>query len=312
MKRCRGTRDPYDPAMRIALTGANGFIGRAIVRHLQREGYQVRGLVRQRASAIDLEASGMEVVESGLADLTPGGEVMGQLLDGADVVVHNAFDWAAMRDGPPQRHHAVNVIASLDLITASAPRPFVYLSSVAVHHEMLEQWGGRVDESHPTRPGSAYGAAKVAVEAHLFAERAVGRPVCMLRPAAVYGIDPDLSRTIGWPIVQRIRETRAFSRPGGGKFVHVDDVAAAVLGALRLGEAAPPVAHLADCFARWGDLAQWSAEIMGITAEIDLRSPAAPKNEFTKDAARSLGARLDRGHDGLRAHLREVVALAGC
>jgi len=295
--------------MRIALTGANGFIGRAIVRHLQTEGYHVRGLVRQRTSAADLEASGMEVVEGSLADLAPGSGVMEQLLDGADAVVHNAFDWAALRDGPPKRHYAVNVIASLDLMTASAPRPFVYLSSVAVHHEMLEQWGGRVDESHPTRPGSAYGAAKVAVEAHLFAERALGRAVCMLRPAAVYGIDPDRPRTIGWPIVQRMRETQAFSRAGGGKFVHVDDVASAVAGAVRLGEAAPPVAHLADCFARWGDLAQWAADIMGIDAQIDLLSPAAPKNEFTKDAARSLGAALDRGHDGLRAHLREVVAM---
>ena len=40
----------------------------------------------------------------------------------------------------------------------------------------------------------------------------------------------------------------------------------------------------------------------------DISSPANPVNTVTKDAARSLGVRLDRGHAGIRTHLRELIA----
>jgi hypothetical protein len=44
---------------------------------------------------------------------------------------------------------------------------------------------------------------------------------------------------------------------------------------------------------------------------IDLSSPPEPQNRFTKDAARALGASLDRGHDGLRTHLAQLVRAMG-
>jgi hypothetical protein len=67
--------------------------------------------------------------------------------------------------------------------------------------------------------------------------------------------------------------------------------------------------NLVDCYARWGDWAVIAAEIMKIRPEINLSSPAEPKNTFDVSAARSLpGVRLDRGHGGIRAHLEELVA----
>lgn len=292
--------------MLVALTGANGFIGRAIARHLHAAGHGVRGLVRDPASIADLPPGLLDPVIGDQADP----KRRRALTDGVDAVVHNAFDWAALREGPLDRHIRANIESALHLLADTAPRPFVFISSVAVHHEILDAWNGVIDAAHPTRPGSAYGAAKVAVEAHLFVERARGRAVCSLRPAAVYGMDPKVERTIGYPIAAGLAQTRRCDRQGGGKFVHVDDVAVAVTGALRLGAAAPPVVHLADCYARWGDLALWMAAAMGLDdAVIDLSSPATSRNQFTKEEARAVGVSLDRGHDGLRIHARAVAAL---
>ena len=101
---------------------------------------------------------------------------------------------------------------------AAAPRQFVFLSTVAVHHDILPRWKGFVDEDHPLRPVGLYGAYKAAVEAHLWdAHYRTGQHTCALRPCAVYGIDPNLERSIGYPIVGDIRAGKPFRRAGGGK-----------------------------------------------------------------------------------------------
>jgi hypothetical protein len=66
---------------------------------------------------------------------------------------------------------------------------------------------------------------------------------------------------------------------------------------------------MADCYARWADLAVMTADLLGIDAEIDLSSAPEARNRFTKDAVQSLGVSMDRGHDGLRDHLRDLIAM---
>lgn len=292
--------------MRVAVTGASGFIGAAVAERLVAAGHQVTGLVRATSRRDHLEGRVDRIVTGDQADPAAWDE----MLEGADALVINAVDWEAVKSGDLARHLAANVTAPIELLHRSRPRPVVFMSSIAVHHEMLERWHGVIDEDHPSRPGGLYGAAKAAVEVHLFAERAMHeRHVVSLRPCAVYGIDPKPERTIGWPIVDRLRDTGRFRRPGGGKFVRVDDVAAATLGALEQPEAAGRVYNLVDCSARWCDIAGWIAEELGLEAEIDRSSPAEPRNRFDVAAARSLGARLDHGHAGLREHVRQLVAL---
>ncbi len=65
--------------------------------------------------------------------------------------------------------------------------------------------------------------------------------------------------------------------------------------------------NLADCCGRWADWARRTSELLGVDVEIDTSSPEQPRNTFTKDAARSLGVTLDRGHEGIREHLRELI-----
>lgn len=292
--------------MQIAVTGVSGFIGSVIVRHLKEAGHTVTGLVRAASRRDHVRPFVDRFVEGDQADEP----IWPDLLDGADCLIHNSVDWQPLRSEDLAGHLQSNLLASIKLLRAAGARQFVFISTIAVHHDMRPRWEGLIDEDHPTRPGSLYGAYKAAIEAHLWAAHfGEGANVCAVRPCGVYGIDPDLPRSIGYTIIERLKQERRYDKAGGGKFVHVEDVAAAVAAAVGNRESNGRVYNLADCYARWADLAMMAAEILSIDADIDMSSPAQPKNTFAKDAARSLGIALDRGHQGLREHLRRLIAL---
>ena len=124
----------------------------------------------------------------------------------------------------------------------------------------------------------------------------------------MYGLDPTLKRSIGYPIVLDILSKQAYERSGGGKFVHVEDVAACAVAALQRPPGSTSIYHLADCYARWGDLGLMVAETLGIQAELDTQSPTSSRNQFCKKAIQEdLGIGLDRGQEGIRTHLQLLI-----
>ena len=291
--------------MRIAVTGVSGFIGSYIARALHEAGHGVVGLVRP-TSATEHVADVVERFVTGDHADPAAWEAM---LDDADAVVHNSLD----RTSPQQdleRYMQQNVVASIRLLAASAPRPFVFISSVAAVADILPEAQGRITPAHPTRPASHYGAYKAAVEQFcLAAHLGEGRRVSIVRPCAVYGINRQLDRSHGYEVIQTLRRTGRYDRPGGGKFVHVRDVAATVAACLEQEQADGQIYNVADCYARWGDWAAIAAEELQLAdARIDLTSPAQPKNTFDKTNVQALGVSMSRGHDGIRDHLRNLIS----
>jgi nucleoside-diphosphate-sugar epimerase len=120
-----------------------------------------------------------------------------------------------------------------------------------------------------------------------------------------------LDRSTGYSILKSLREGQSFQQQGGGKFVHVDDVAAATVAAVERDEANGRAFNLVDCYARWADWAKIAAEVLGMDAKIDVSSPEAPQNQFDVTAARSLGVGLNRGVKGIRKHLKELAGKMG-
>jgi len=290
--------------MHIALTGASGFIGSFTARKAHDAGHTISALVRPTSNREHIAP----FVKQFVVGTHDDARIWPELLDGADVVIHNSVDWAPLRSEDHAAHFRSNLLASLEFLKASAPRQFVFISTVAVHHDMRPRWQGKIDEDHPLRPSMLYGAYKAAVEAHLWSEHfGSGRHTCAIRPCGVYGIDPALDRSHGYALIEKLKRGEPIDKLGGGKFVHVEDVADAIVATLGNPDAAGKPYNLVDCYARWADWGIMARDLMRLDVEVDTSSPAQPKNIFLKDAVQSLGVKMDRGHEGIRTHIKELI-----
>jgi nucleoside-diphosphate-sugar epimerase len=173
-------------ATRVLVTGATGFVGRALVRRLLADGRQVRAAVRPGATALP-----REVETAVIGDIGPETD-WHTALAGVDAIVHLAARAHVLRDSSPDVHalyRAVNTLGALRLAEAAAAagvRRFVFLSSARVHGD--HSTGAPFTESSPLAATDPYGRSKAEAERGLAALAAAGGldPV-ILRPPLVYG-----------------------------------------------------------------------------------------------------------------------------
>jgi len=163
----------------VLVTGATGFIGRAVVAALAQDGQGVRAAVRRPPQPPFPDA--VEVVQH--LDLAQPIHWR-PLLDGVDRVIHLA---GIAHTGGVERelYERVNCTATAELAAAAAQSGvsrFVFVSSIRA------QSGPSADhaltERDPPEPTDAYGRSKLAAEA---AVRASGVPFTILRPVLLYG-----------------------------------------------------------------------------------------------------------------------------
>lgn len=171
--------------MRVLVTGANGFVGRALGRELLRRGRRVRAAVRRDAGLPD----GCEARVVG--DLGPDTD-WSAALDGVDAVAHLAARVHVMREraaDPLAAFRRTNVDGTLRLARSAAAagvRRLVFLSSVKALGEATPD--GPFTDSSPANPRDPYGVSKREAETGLseLAARS-GMEVAILRPPLVYG-----------------------------------------------------------------------------------------------------------------------------
>ena len=119
--------------MRILLTGATGFIGRALVPRLQRNGHSLVAWVRSDRRAKALLGADVDIVSSGA-----GQDALVAALSGCDAVVNLSGEPLLGRRWTPKRREVlrasrVGVTSQLvAAIEAASPRPRVLLSGSAV------------------------------------------------------------------------------------------------------------------------------------------------------------------------------------
>jgi nucleoside-diphosphate-sugar epimerase len=168
----------------VLITGATGFVGRALCEDLANAGYRVRAAVRgdrpMPACVTDIRVVG------DLGSTTDWAEA----LDGVDAVVHLAARVHVMHDVPSSRnlYLETNVHATERLAAESARagvRHFVYLSSVKVNGEETPVTPYRADDE--PRPSDDYANSKWQAEQALRAMPPGPTCFSVVRPTLVYG-----------------------------------------------------------------------------------------------------------------------------
>ncbi|MDX2287373.1 MAG: NAD-dependent epimerase/dehydratase family protein [Hyphomicrobiaceae bacterium] len=178
---------PASPRERptILVTGATGFVGRAMVPALVRSGWRVRAAARDVSDLA--EAAG--VVRAPLPDLSRPPDWR-PLLDGVDAVVHLAGIAHMSRAIPEARYTAVNAEAVASLASAAheaGVRRVVFMSSVRAQSGPMAT--GVLTEASPPAPTDAYGRSKLAGERALADALPTAGTTdwCILRPVLIYG-----------------------------------------------------------------------------------------------------------------------------
>ena len=195
--------------MTIAITGATGFVGQALLDRAATAGIEVRALTRREQPPRD----GVEWVRGDLDDQA----ALRQLCRGAEAIIHvagvvNAPDAAGFERG--------NVTGTLNVIEAAryagVPR-LVHVSSLSAREPDL----------------SVYGASKARAEKLV---RASGIDWTIVRPPGIYGPRDteyfEMFRLARWGVLP------VPPREGRSSLIHVDDLARLLLALL------PGAAHL--------------------------------------------------------------------
>jgi nucleoside-diphosphate-sugar epimerase len=218
--------------MRVFLTGATGFIGRAIVRELQSAGHEVLGLARSDASAETLRQQGVEVHRGDLPDT----DSLGAGARACEGVIHTAFihDWSIPREVASQTD--LRAVEAMIRALEGTGKPFVLTSGTAL---LASATAGRVstEEDSPASDTVPRAASETAVLAA--ASRGVRTSIVRLPPTVHgegdHGFIPmliDLARRTG---------VAAFVGEGANRWPAVYRLDAAHLFRLALENAAPGI-----------------------------------------------------------------------
>ncbi len=229
--------------MKVLVTGAGGFLGRAIVSEALAAGHTVRAM--HRPASLPPAGTLPEGVELVAGDLRQPGHWRDSL-EGIDAVIHCAA--AASGDLPTQL--AGTVLATENLL-AALPRGlgrFVHISSFSVYDFAAPRWPAVLDETtaleqRPLRR-DAYTQTKLQQEKMVRAFCAAqGVPLAVLRPGAIYGPgkDWDFGKALSFGPFDLI--FAPFSRM---RLIHVRNCATAIVTALDRPQTSETVVNLVD------------------------------------------------------------------
>lgn len=173
--------------MKVLVTGATGFTGGHLARHLASRGDQVRALVRPRSrirfDRSALPSKGVTAAEGDLIDA----DAVRRAASGVDVVYHIAATYREAGQ-PDSAYRAVNVQGTTNVLNAAAAggaRRVVHCSTGGVHGHITNP---PANEDAPFNPGDVYQQTKLEAErtARAFGDR-TGFDIVVARPIGIYG-----------------------------------------------------------------------------------------------------------------------------
>jgi UDP-glucose 4-epimerase len=227
--------------MSILVTGATGFIGSHLCRELVTREYEVSALTHSgRTDNIQLllTHSNFHLYTGDIQDTVMMQDIMQE--NRVETVFHLAARLPDEKDiENPIPCFNTNVMGTLSLLNSAASNgvnTFIYVSTMSVYSEPPEYLP--VDESHPTKPSTIYGAAKLAGEFCCRPYSSNMRTI-VVRYGGIYGKYCRESDAVPTFMRQALRN-EPITIFGDGKqssdFVHVDEALEGTLQVWEKGE----------------------------------------------------------------------------
>jgi len=230
---------------KVLVTGANGLIGRHLVRRILQEGNRIRLFVRRPPEAEFMNDRNIEVFLGDLGDPAA--------VDRAVVGIEIVYHVGATMKGSVHDHERGTVCGTQNIVDSvlrhHVPR-LVYISSLSCLHAAVARRGDVVTEDWPVEPyptkRGAYTQAKTAAEKIVLdAVRDRHLRAALLRPGRVFGpgmtlLTPEVARKMGNVLVILGDGTRELP------LVYVEDVIDAAVLAAETSKFDGRVFHIVD------------------------------------------------------------------
>ena len=217
--------------MVVAVTGANGFVGRHIANYLEEKHQKVRRISRQET-----------------------GDYSGALkldwLDGANAIVHTAaiaHSGHKLSDVQIQRIQRINSDAVVEIAQRAAGEGverFIFISSAHVYGRSAD---GTLDEDAETLPTNIYGATKMDAENRLVAlAEETGLQLIIFRPPLLYGagVKANFRMLVKLVNTGMLLPFAALNQPRS--YCYVDNLSDAIFQCLRRDDVWNDVYNIAD------------------------------------------------------------------
>ncbi len=299
--------------MKVAVTGATGFLGRYIVNDLLAAGHDCRCWYRSASNRSGFRDGSCEWIPGELGDT----DSASRLADGVDAVIHSALyrPGSTFRGGEGDLVDFVraNVLGSVQLIEAcrrAGVLRFVFISTCSVHEVILDD--RPLDEAHPLWSLSHYGAHKAAIEKFVHSYGlGQGYDICSLRPTGIYGLTTPPERSKWLDIVRHVVAGKPIASEKGGKEVHAADVATAARLLLGANDIAGQAYNCYDIYVAEQDIAKIAKRLCGSESKIENENlKRSPKHQIDTTKLRALGMTFG-GRERLEHYVSELLDVVG-
>jgi nucleoside-diphosphate-sugar epimerase len=251
--------------MKVLVTGGTGFTGKALVKRLIDDGYEVISLDYQEGLKTDeIRGWGAKVVIGSVTDP----DVVEECMDGVEIVHHLAAAFREL-DVPDTYYDEVNVGGTKNVLESAfghKVKKFIYCSTCGVHGNVENPPG---DETAPIQPADYYQRTKYEAEPLVNAYCDKGMETVILRPAAIYGPgDPERFQMI----FKRV-SNGTFPMFGSGKTLYhplyIDNLIDALMLAMEPGKGVGEAYLIADEeYVEIETLVKKTAKALGVKVKI--------------------------------------------